>query len=1102
MPIAATAIAAFLKIGLIDVGWGLVGSQIADPAVDSGKRKLKDLLKRRRADHQPDPQLQDAVMQALQVAGAPQTEDAWQKWLLRSALDRLQDTTSLGSELRRQVALTLLTLDRAAADQIPEQLYLQLGLRQPGEARDQLAQFLFALRSRLALSSNWGALVTYFDNQALRALAAGSLQEESAQSRYLRQILLHFGVFPDEDEAGAVQRYREYVIRKYNRVSFLLVDQPEGSLYKRKTSAALDAVYVPLRVYDPVALRILDLLRELCAEVMAEAGTVPRSRRELAQVQKELADAAQAGADLVAHVIGQDPVIQAGLQRLAQQKSAAGKLADRLAKSHAVAPARRAESLRDSDRQATMSIDEVLAHHAAFLLRGKPGAGKTTLLKRLAVVFAEGQAEQVVGWQGEALLPIMVPLRNFGKFLAANEKDYVSPAPRALREFIEAFFKDHELQLPPAFVRGWLEQGNCLILLDGLDEVTDRTLRLKVADYVAQFIDHYGRRGNRFGLSARPQGYADARDNLPSDLIVCEVQDLTEPDRDRLVHNVLLQYVDSAAQAEAEARDLVDAIGARDRVDDLSRNPLFCTTLVLVYKFSGAILPSRRVDVYQAVVELMLGFWETHRTQREGVSEAHELARLDGTGRQHATPVDAMAAKRRALLHIADWLAEQNRLEIEAEAVIQRLSDFFREREGAPLGAERAWAEGYLQAVSERSGLFISPDPGLYAFSHKLFLEYLAAAALVGKSDKRLHAAVLAHAGDSWWHEIILLATAMDEKLLSFERREELFGELLAHDLIVLAGACAVDAGDRLPAPAREQVVSRLYTRMTDTALSPAERYAAAEPWDALHGPPDDVNAWVRCPACGDGKQDLYVGKYPVTNAQYALFVAAGGYEEPRWWGGDKSNAWQWRKAGQRNYSSAGTDQPEYWRHARLGKSRRGHPVAGVSWYEAAAYCTWLTDLLARARHEDTGLSEAERALVADLLTAGVQAVRLPSDGEWTRLAGGYQGVRYPWDRPGQPVTNSGNTAAITARANVSEANLRATTPVAMYPAGASHPFELHDLAGNIWEWASGFSLRGGSWYNYANGARVPSRGVSGPSDSNDLIGFRAVSPVVLAAGC
>lgn len=365
------------------------------------------------------------------------------------------------------------------------------------------------------------------------------------------------------------------------------------------------------------------------------------------------------------------------------------------------------------------------------------------------------------------------------------------------------------------------------------------------------------------------------------------------------------------------------------------------------------------------------------------------------------------------------------------------------------------------------------------------------------------------HAGDEWWHEVIRLAAAHTGLGTSPSRRIRFFDTLLEAGHTVLVGHCAVDAGGRLPKPTRETVIRRLYTRMTDTALSPAERYAAAEPWDALHGPPDDVNAWVRCPACGAGKQDLYVGKYPVTNAQYALFVAAGGYEEPRWWGGDKSDAWRWRKAGQRNYSSAGTDQPEYWRHARFGKSRRGHPVVGVSWYEAVAYCAWLTDLLARVRHEDTGLSEAEHALVADLLTAGVQAVRLPGDREWIRLAGGDQGGRYPWDRPGQPVRNSGNTAAITARANVSEANLRATTPVAMYPAGASHPFELHDLAGNVWEWLETWSgnderykaLRGGSWHRLTHSARVSARLDDSPSDSSIIIGFRVVSPVVLAAG-
>ena len=129
-------------------------------------------------------------------------------------------------------------------------------------------------------------------------------------------------------------------------------------------------------------------------------------------------------------------------------------------------------------------------------------------------------------------------------------------------------------------------------MLDGLDEVSDRALRITVAEYVTQFIQHYGRLNNRFALSSRPQGYADARDALP-DPVVCEVQDMTPESRDLLVRKVLAQYAapEEVAGLEDETENLIGDIVKRRRIEDLSYNPLFCTTLVLVYKFGGAVLP-------------------------------------------------------------------------------------------------------------------------------------------------------------------------------------------------------------------------------------------------------------------------------------------------------------------------------------------------------------------------------------------------------------------------------------------------------------------------------------------------------------------------------
>jgi len=127
--------------------------------------------------------------------------------------------------------------------------------------------------------------------------------------------------------------------------------------------------------------------------------------------------------------------------------------------------------------------------------------------------------------------------------------------------------------------------------------------------------------------------------------------------------------------------------------------------------------------------------------------------------------------------------------------------------------------------------------------------------------------------------------------------------------------------------------------------------------------------------------------------------------------------------------------------------------------------------------------------LVADLVDTPMQEITLPSEAEWVQAAGGEEGDRYPWDREGEStghLPDEKRLEAVLARANVEESGLNHTTPVAMYPAGASFPSGredgIMDLAGNVWEWTRDMDkdgwvwLRGGSWAWEADSARVGSR--------------------------
>jgi len=145
--------------------------------------------------------------------------------------------------------------------------------------------------------------------------------------------------------------------------------------------------------------------------------------------------------------------------------------------------------------------------------------------------------------------------------------------------------------------------------------------------------------------------------------------------------------------------------------------------------------------------------------------------------------------------------------------------------------------------------------------------------------------------------------------------------------------------------------------------------------------------------------------------------------------------------------------------------------VVGVSWYEADAYCSWLTEHL-----------RAIGGINAD------EKVRLPREAEWEYAARGTTGWTWPWGNDWDP-----------SLANTSEGGVGEPTAVGMYPGGKS-PFEVFDMAGNVWEWCEdryppdlSNNLRGGSWSYSADFARCACRGDGAPVFGGGHFGFRCV---------
>ncbi|MCP4592717.1 MAG: formylglycine-generating enzyme family protein [bacterium] len=153
------------------------------------------------------------------------------------------------------------------------------------------------------------------------------------------------------------------------------------------------------------------------------------------------------------------------------------------------------------------------------------------------------------------------------------------------------------------------------------------------------------------------------------------------------------------------------------------------------------------------------------------------------------------------------------------------------------------------------------------------------------------------------------------------------------------------------------------------------------------------------------------VSRYPVTNAQFTAFVRAGGYRERQYWtdaGWERKEREKWTRPD--NYGDP--------------LNLPNHPVVGVSWYEAVAFCAWLTGQLRQLG-----------ALGND------EEISLPSESQWEKVARGVDGRIYPWGDDADPE-----------RANYADTGIGATSAVGCFPSGASsHGAE--DLSSNVWEW-------------------------------------------------
>jgi formylglycine-generating enzyme required for sulfatase activity/energy-coupling factor transporter ATP-binding protein EcfA2 len=791
-------------------------------------------------------------------------------------------------------------------------------------------------------------------------------------------------------------------------------------------------------------------------------------------------------------------------------------------------------------------MERAFQKYRLLLIIGDPGSGKTTLLKYYAVTCLD-KKQKILGFKEKEILPIFFPLR---------ELKFKDNHPIPLQDNLAAWSEKCHLKIASDEFHFWLQDRETLVLLDGLDEISDTEKRQQVCQWVENAWSGLGKA--RFVLTSRPTGYRKIEGlELECEHMRGDIMDFN-PEQQELFLNrwfraFFLDELPEGAdpneiermdlEAKDRARAIIDFLNREDNkgVRELARVPMLLQIMAIIWK-NREYLPGSRSELYEISLNYLLDYRDRRR---------------------NLTPLLPAGKARLVLAPTALWMQEKLRQD---NAPQQDIHDFME-----PILKtldQPPEVQIFCKNLRDRAGLIADYGEGHYIFRHKSFMEFLAGLQLVKESLAKARRAeiLVRYFGDPWWEESLrffisksddtifdrfihrffqsdksrhldanqqnllqnLVKDAPQKKIeglvkcLSGKDVNDYQKRYILDCLKTIRSPEAIHAVEDFIKNSKDDeanlghardIVSELSVEV-DVEYVPKmekvveETFALTLP-DSFRNLFEDNVEYIKIPGgtytfsvsqTMETVPDLYFCKYPVTNKRYRRFISylegnqtqlehtlplemfterllefaktIKGYQDYL----DKDSS-KWQKKLRSRYDDE--------------KSFKGEdqPVVGVSWYDARAYCFWLSCLHWQA------VAMAKKVKKPPDPVQLASLFRLPTEVEWEWAAAGREpdgSLReYPWAKSkGEPNPSLANY----------DGNVGTTTPVGRYPDGAT-PEGLMDMAGNVWEWMGNshekykdsFTLRGGSWIYYDYYLRCAARLYFHPGYRYNYVGFRVL---------
>ena len=426
-----------------------------------------------------------------------------------------------------------------------------------------------------------------------------------------------------------------------------------------------------------------------------------------------------------------------------------------------------------------MSEDSTLRRLAII---GAPGSGKTTLLRYLTLIYASRQQRKIFHAQAPKFIPVLFYLRDV-------QEDIVKKPQLSLAELIDAWVLRLQTIDPLEPLPNWfankLKRNECLILLDGLDEIADEQERRQVSQWVDRQMHEYPE--TAFILTSRPLGYQSA--SLQQDVTVLEVQPFTLKQVQQFIRSWYLETeirnqennhdLGVREDAKQQADDLIERIRNSPPLAAMAVNPLLLTMIATVHR-RGSALPGKRVELYKEICQVLL-------EKRQRAKRIPDLL--------------TASQKQSVLQQLALILMHQKTRSF----VLSQVSVLLQKRLSS-VSSDTLTPNEFLKQTREVSGLLIAKEEGIYEFAHLSFQEYLASVEIKeSNQEQQLTDIIRDDEQLSWWAETMRLYAAQGDS------SEIIRAVIQAPRVVALALAFdCVEEGKRIDPANRQELESLL----------------------------------------------------------------------------------------------------------------------------------------------------------------------------------------------------------------------------------------------------------------------------------------------------